>query len=129
MNQARTSRRPKPIANTADPQKAKETLSIAAVVALGDIPVLLDTPTVPKGNTDLGRLIAAIDGEATVATLASTLGLDAHQVRAWIAELADQGSLTFERRVPRTSQVENVLSEKARRSPDYWLQGLKPRTR
>ncbi len=92
--------------------------------------MLLETPVVAHANTDLARLVAAIDGEATVATLAATLGFDPHQVRAWIAELVDQGSVTFERRVPRSSQVEKVLSETAaKRSPDYWLQGLKPRTR
>jgi hypothetical protein len=107
----------------------KPTLSISAAVALGDIPILIAEPPGLDDDVELLRLVTAIDGEATVAVLADRARLDAQQARAWFADLAHQGFVTFERLERAESDVESVRGAPVEaKPPEYWLQGLKPRT-
>jgi hypothetical protein len=107
---------------------SKQTLSIDAVVALGDIPVLRRTPPMLQEDPDLFRLVMAIDGHATVATLADRTRMDPQQARAWFADLARQECISFVRHARSQSGVDSVRHPMGERTADYWLQGLRPRT-
>ncbi len=101
------------------------TLSVA-IVALGDIPTLLGSPAPDDAPPSLAPLLAAVNGDLTVAELADRVRIDPEQARAMIAELVDRGVIALSRKPVSASGVGSVRSTP--RSLDYWLAGLKPRT-
>lgn len=105
----------------------RPTLSVA-IVALGDIPTLLGSPAQDDAPPSLAPLLAAVDGDLTVAELADRVRLDPEQARAMIAELVDRGVIALSRKSGSASGVGSVRAS-ASRSLDYWLAGLKPRTK
>lgn len=110
-----------------DPPTPRETLSIAALVGLDDIPYLVGER--PERGGDFGRLIAAIDGASTAASIAVNAKLDPHLARAWFAELLTAGHVAFERRSSSGPQPERASASGMRpRVNNDWLQGLRPRT-
>jgi hypothetical protein len=106
--------------------KARPTLSVS-IVALGDIPTLLGRPPSLDDQIGVSVFLAAIDGDATVAELADRTKLDPEQARAIVAELVDKGIVALSRKTGSASGVGTVRT--APRSLDYWLAGLKPRTK
>ena len=102
------------------------TLSVS-IVALGDIPTLLTALSADDAPPSIAPLLAAVDGHLTVAELADRVRIEPEQARAIIAELVDRGIVALSRKAVLESGVGPVRS--APRSLDYWLAGLKPRTK
>jgi hypothetical protein len=107
----------------------RETVSIDAAVALGDIPILIERPTLEADDLELGRLLDAIDGYSNVASVAERARLDPQQARALLADLAQHGFVALDRRVRTASGVEPLKPPAENKTLDYWLQGMRPRTR
>jgi hypothetical protein len=121
----RRSSRP-PQSGITEHHNPRQTLSVA-IVALGDIPTLLGNIASDDAPPSIAPLLAAVDGDLTVAELADRLRIDPEQARAMIAELVDRGVVALSRKSASSSGVGTVRTQS--RSLDYWLAGLKPRTK
>jgi hypothetical protein len=108
-------------------QKARPTLSVATV-RTDDVPALLREP--PNADEDVGllKLLSAIDGQRDVAALAKATSLEVEQVRALIASLVSRGFVSLPR-AKSPSLPDTDASPDKGKGADYWLKGLKPRTR
>ena len=109
-------------------QKARPTLSVATV-RTDDVPTLLREP--PHADEDVGllKLLSAIDGKKDVAALAKATSLEVEQVRALIASLVSRGFVSIPRAKSPSIPDTDAASPGAGKGADYWLKGLKPRTR
>jgi hypothetical protein len=121
---ARRSSRP-PASGTKE-YRPLPTLSVATV-ALGDIPLIVPGGTALEVQAATALLVANIDGASTVAELADRSKLEPEQARAIVAELVHKGLVSLTRKPASASGVGAVRS--APKSLDYWLAGLKPRTK
>ncbi len=107
---------------------AKPTLSVATV-RTDDVPVLVREPPQAKEEVGLLALVSAIDGTKDISVLAKACHLEVEQVRAFIASLMSKGFVTLTRaKAPSLPGDHEPQSEKPK-GEDYWLKGLKPRTR
>jgi hypothetical protein len=99
---------------------ARPTLSVATV-GVTDVPSMLSEP--PHADDDVGllKLISAIDGKTSVKDLAQRCHLELEQVRALIATLQNKGFVSLR-------QASKPASD-GPKGGEYWLAGLKPRTR
>lgn len=111
----------------------RKTLSVA-IVALGDIPTLLDDSAQTRNargeaeSPSVAPLLLAINGDSTVAEIADRLHIEPEQARAMIAELVDRGVVALSRK-PASSSGVGAVRASTPRSLEYWLAGLKPRTK
>ena len=108
---------------------ARETVSVAAAVALGDVPILIERPKVNEEDLELTRLLDAIDGYVNVAALAAKARLDVQQTRALLADLSLHGFVALDRPARTSSSVEQVTATSQNKGLEHLLQGLRPRTK
>jgi hypothetical protein len=106
---------------------ARETVSVEAAVALGDIPILIERPALTEDDLELTRLIDAMDGYANVALVAERARVEIQQARALLADLSLHGFIALDRPVRTSSGIDPLKPEK--KPLEHWLQGMRPRTK
>jgi hypothetical protein len=107
--------------------QARPTLSVATI-RTDDVPTLLREPPRAQDEVGLLKVVSAIDGAKDVTALAKACHLEVEQVRALIASLVSRGFVSIPRAKAPSIPDAGADAEKAK-GADYWLKGLKPRTR